>query len=129
MLLITVNDGRRRPASAVLASSQGFRRTHKHQALTTAHKQRLHKVQRYLLSSKYQMVCALGQTGSQTIDRQCILHRKGFSLSFLMLPRMQHEHTCALDELVYFLCDHCAVITVKMLPGRFCEWKMEPEKQ
>lgn len=36
-----------------------------------------------------------------------------------MLPRKQHEHTCALDELDYFLCDHCAVITVTMLPERF----------
>lgn len=36
-----------------------------------------------------------------------------------MLPRMQHEHTCAVDELDYFLCDHCAVITVKMLPECF----------
>lgn len=133
VLLITVHDGRRRPASAALAFRQGFRRTlccfraHMHRALTTAHMHacrhtRMHKVHHYLLSS-----------GSQTIERQCIRHTTAFSLSFLKLPRMHHEHTCALDELVYFLrgqCDRqCVVITVKMLPEWFCEWKTEPERQ
>ena len=48
-------------------------------------------------------------------------------------PRMHHEHTCSSDELVYFLwgqCDRqCAVITVRMLPEWFYEWKTEPEQQ
>lgn len=68
VLLITVHDGRRRPASAALAFRQGFRRTlccfraHMHRALTAAHMHacrhtRMHKVHHYLLSSKYQMVC------------------------------------------------------------------------
>lgn len=47
----------------------------------------MHRVYHYLLSSPYQMVCTHRQTCPHTIERQCILHTKGFSLSFLKLPQ------------------------------------------
>lgn len=140
VLLITVHDGRRRHASAALAFRQGFRRTlccfRAHLQPHTCMHADTHACTRFIIIFFHQSTrwCAhTGRTGSQTIERQCIRHTRAFSLSFLKLPRMHHEHTCALDELVYFLrgqCDcQCVVITVKMLPEWFCEWKTEPERQ
>lgn len=87
-----------------------------------------HQFCHYPLSSKHQLVCTHRQTGSQTMERHCLLHTGAFSFSFLMLPE------CTMSTLVHWMnislrdnCERwCAVISVKMLPEWFCEWKIEP---
>ncbi len=142
VLLITIRDRRRRPASAALASRQGFRRTlccfrltHTHTHTHTNTQMGTH-AQGLSLSSFIKVPDGVHKQTDVFSDSAEAMYPP-YECFFYYLssssPRMHHEHTCALDELVYFpwvQCDHkCAVITVRMLPEWFCEWKTEPEQQ
>lgn len=121
VLVITVHDGSRRPASAVLASKQGFGRTLGDLGLTdTSHLElaflkpcytcrhahipiRYH----YLRSSNApDGVCIHTNTHKDFSPRQSHANasftQKIFLLAFPLLLRMYNEHACALNELFIF---------------------------